>query len=632
MMSEHTTLDTPNEAADPPTASGRWVPFVTIDSASTRDIDDALWIERTNEGFHIQVAIADPTRAVRPGSVIDERARLMGATVYARDAVIRGMLPPYISSDQQSLIEGKRREAMLVQFWLDTRLQIVKTDISFTTIRVRRRLAYEDIQRRIENPESRTSQMLVIAKELSLGLLRNRRGRGALAMYDLVRMLMTDEDGNLVQFKSREDTIGNIIVQEMMVLTNTAVAAFCKANAVPIVYRTHKASPAAPHSDVLARMIDQWISRGDATIDQIQKNFFMLAQKAKYEAEPNRHFALSADAYCHMSSPLRRYADLASMRQIKAHLEGNPLPYTQDQLAELATHLNDAIETRKEEREEGFKRVGIRNAEKAIESGKTETMADHEVLLALKVVRNTKATISAVLETELIRRMENGLLTDACYDTLFTEIPLAHLSEGLIAAFAKVLDTKRTFAMHLQVHASAVNFIRSFEADVEAAAPFFATARAVRVSDGREFVATGDGSRKRDAEQMAVSGLFMAMLGRPRAQQPQKPVAAPPPAPPSPAKKTLGLPAGSAGPVADASAAPPNSRGTLTTYCQHRKIPDATYSCQSTGPSHMPCFTAQATLVAGGKTYGGTGTSNNRKAAENAAAFDLLQRLKAQLK
>lgn len=604
--------------------TSRWTPFVTIDSASTRDIDDALWIERTEDCFHIQVAIADPTPSVSIGSVHDERARLMGATVYARDHVVRGMLPPFISADRQSLIEGKPREAMLIQLWLDPKLQLIKTELSFTTIRVRRRLAYEDIQGRVENPVSKTSRMLVIAKELSLGLLRNRRGRGALAMYDLVRMMMTDEDGNVVQFKTREDTIGNIIVQEMMVLANTSVAAYCKANAVPILYRTHQASPASPPSEKLARMIDEWVHSGSASIDQIQKNFFMLAQKAKYEAEPKRHFALSTDAYCHMSSPLRRYADLASMRQLRAHLAGGPLPYTPHQLAELATHLNEAIAKRTEEREEGYKRVGIKSAEKALEEGKAELMADHEVLLALKVVRNTKAPISEALESELIRRMENGLLTDACYDTLFTEIPLASLSEGLVAAYAKVLDTRRTFAMHLQVHATSIGFIKPMEVDVEAAAPFFATATAVRVSDAQEFTATGSGTRRKEAEQMAVSGVFMAMLGYPRADAPR--------AAPSPPAPVVSAPAAKKNPLAlppkAAEAAPPNSRGTLTTYCQHHKLQDAAYSCESTGPSHIPSFTAQATAKVSGKTVTGTGTGTSRKVAENAAAYALLVALK----
>lgn len=605
-----------------PKIEARPTPFVTIDSASTRDIDDALWIERLPDGFHVQVAIADPCKAVVPGSVLDERARLMGATVYARDVTVRSMLPTFISADRQSLVQGKWRDAMLVQIWLDERLQVVKTDMSFSAIRVRRRLSYDEIQGRVEKPESRTSQMLVIAKELSLALMRNRRGRGALAMYDLARMMVTDEDGNVLQFKSREDTIGNIIVQEMMVMTNTVLASYCASNAIPILFRTHRASPGSPPSEALAKLIEGWIESGSASLDQIQKNFFMVAQKAKYEAEPKRHFALSTDAYCHMSSPLRRYADLASMRQLKAHLTGKPLPYTPHEVASMAEHLNEAIEKRKEERQDGYKRVGILNAEKAIESGLTESMADHEVLLALKVVRNTKAPISNALNGELIRRMENGLLTDACYDTLLTEIPLEMLSEGLIAAFASVLERRRPLAMHLSTHATAVGFIGPMDLQVDVSAPFYAEATACRTSDGKTFTAHGVGDRKKVAEQMAVAGVFLAMLGRAKAviAKPEPmPAPAPPPPPAAPTPLAVKQPA----------SAPPNSRGALTTYCQHNKLPDAVYDCTSSGPVHQQTFTAQATItLRSGETCKGTGTAAARKVAENEAAHALLRTLK----
>lgn len=290
----------------------------------------------------------------------------------------------------------------------------------------------------------------------------------------------------------------------------------------------------------------------------------------------------------------------------------------------MAEHLNEAIERRKEERQDGYKRVGIENAEKAIESGHTEAMADHEVLLALKVVRNTKAPISEALDCELIRRMENGLLTDACYDTLLTEIPLAMLSEGLIAAFASVLERRRSLAMHLSTHATAIGFIGPMDLKVDVNAPFYAEAIVVRTSDGKTFTAQGVGDRKKVAEQIAVAGVFLAMLGRPQAII-VKPAPMPAPAHPPPTVAPASAPLA----VKQRSPAPPNSRGALTTYCQHNKLPDAIYDCTSSGPVHQRTFTGQATItLRSGETYTGTGTAGARKVAENEAAHELLRTLK----
>lgn len=600
--------------------------FVTVDSESTMDMDDAIWMERTASGIAVSIAIADPTSSVVVGSPMDERARLQAATVYVRDKAVRPMLPPYICTNQHSLVVGRWRDVFLIEIALDPTLSIVDTQISRTQIRVTKRLSYTDVPTIVASDEDdgATRQMLVLAKDVSLALLDNRRRRGGMALYDLARMLVTDEEGNLVQFKNREDTIGHIIVQEAMILANRAVAQFCVDRAIPVPFRNHEAKHAIPPSEKLAATIEQWANQGTATIQQIQRQFHMIAAKARYGATANGHHALCLPSYVHASSPLRRYADLVVQRQIRAHLEAQPFPYSHEQLATLAVHLNEAIERRKEERVANYQERVRSVAVSALDAGRAATMADHEVLAALKVARNARS-IPPALEDELIRRMESGILSDGAYDCLLVEIPLECLSADLTAAYAAAVERRPPLAMHLLTHAQVTGFIKPFKIDVSDGAPFEAHATITRTASEDTYSADGTGSRKREAEQMAGVGVVLSILGLPRAA-----ATSPRPAQQefSQAKTSEVAPSAIQAPTS-ASSAPPNSRGTLNTMCQRLKITEAVFECRSTGPSHQPTFTAQAYVVVRGRRLQASASGSSRKAAENDAAHALMGAIKS---
>lgn len=596
--------------------------FVTVDSESTMDMDDAIWIERTVSGINLSIAIADPTSSVAIGSPMDERARLQAATVYVRDRAVRPMLPPFISTNQHSLIVGKRRDVFLIELALDPTLSIIDTQIARTQIRVTKRLSYSDVPTIVasEDDDGATRQMLVLAKDVALALLDNRRRRGGMALYDLARMMVTDEEGNLIQFKSRSDTIGHIIVQEAMILANRAVAQFCVDRAIPVPFRNHEAKHAKPPSEQLAATIEQWAKQGTATIQQIQQQFHMIAGKARYGAEARGHHALCLSSYVHASSPLRRFADLVVQRQIRAHLEGRPLPYTHDSLTALAEHLNEAIERRKEERVANYQERVRSHAVSALDAGRASSMADHEVLAALKVARNARS-IPPALEEELIRRMEAGILSDGAFDCLLVEIPLECLSADLTAAYAAAIERRPPLAMHLLTHAQVTGFIAPFKIEGSDGAPFEAHASVTRIATGDAYEGYGTGMRKREAEQSAAVGALLSILGLPRPIQP-RPVATSPVSRPSPADHAPRV-------VSTAAAAsPPNSRGTLNTMCQRLKITEAVFECRSTGPSHQPTFTAQAYVVVQGQRIHASAAGTTRKSAENDAAFALIANIK----
>jgi exoribonuclease II len=119
--------------------------LASIDSVSTRDIDDAISVEKTPDGWQALVAIAAPGVSVSMGSDADIAARAMAATVYARTSVVKSMLPREISEGAATLKAGSTRPAMLIEIRLNDELDVLETNISLSDVIVSDKLSYEDV-------------------------------------------------------------------------------------------------------------------------------------------------------------------------------------------------------------------------------------------------------------------------------------------------------------------------------------------------------------------------------------------------------------------------------------------------------------------------------------------------------
>lgn len=383
--------------------------LVTIDSESTRDIDDAIGVEQLESGFRVVIAITDPTWLVKRGSTEDENARLLGATVYVRDAAIRKMLPSSISEYQGSLIEGSKRKVFAFEAVLDSELNVVSFRIARQLMTVTNRLSYDDIPKILQGEVTPLQDAIKAAASLGHQLLTKRRKSGALALYDLARMIYMDDEGRLIQLARKEEVIGNIIVQELMILGNSLVAGFMVKNDIPGIFRNHKAKSAAPPSDELYGTIQTWLDSGTMDASKIESTFSLLLGKASYGATVSGHYALALPFYTHLTSPLRRYADLVNLRQLRSHIKNIPYPYKQEELQELADFLNEKALERKEERSESFKKVVKAHASLALERGSVDRLADHEMVQAIKIGASTDG-MPEILVNELVRRLIEHLL------------------------------------------------------------------------------------------------------------------------------------------------------------------------------------------------------------------------------
>lgn len=580
--------------------------LVTIDSASTKDIDDAVSVQALADGWsRVVVCIADPTKLVLPGSTEDENAKLLGATVYAGESAVRKMLPSVISEVKGSLVAGERRKAFVFEMSLDQSLEVVSFRIGRQEIEVSHRLSYEDVPTILQDQAHACFQVISAASTLAHGLLAKRRGRGAMALYDLQRMIYMDEEGRLLQLARRDQVVGHIVVQELMILANTQLARYMVEHSIPGLFRNHVAKAAAPESSELAATMETWLKSGTADVNKAKEMFSVLLGRADYGSTARGHYALAEACYTHGTSPLRRYADLVNLRQIKCHLKNLPYVYEQDEVQALGELLTVKAIERKEERSEGFKRVVQEHAARALERGKLEHLADHEMVAAIKIAA-AGGVLPAELSAELRRRLANSLVTDKITDALLLTVPAKQWDEQLRSAFVDWVALIPTRAVHLLMHAQQTGFLKELHVTAVGEGTAFEGQVRLQTDQGSvEFRAPG--TRKRDAEQAACARAVLWLAGVDM-------------------EETLRIV------TADASTpgVTGNPKGALLELCQQQGISSPVFEVSSQGPSHAMVFACQASLSVAGELLVGTARGcSSKKDAEAVASGDLLQQVKA---
>jgi len=328
------------------------VPLPTIDPEDARDHDDAVWVERTEDGgYRVFVAIADVSHYVRPGSALDAEACARGNSVYLPDRVIP-MLPPALSSNLCSLVPEKIRLCLAVVMELDPQGQVQARRVTQGFMRSVAKLTYPGVARALglttEMPRCEAAEALreplMLMWDLARLLRTRRMRRGALG-FDLpeAHVVLDPETGHpiTVQPRKRDPGVARAyrLVEELMLLANETVAQMMVEANAPTVFRNH----AKPDSDKLARFaamcseLDVPFDAEDANSPKRLSSFLkkleahprrgvlhMLLMRsmkqAVYDIDNVGHFGLASEAYLHFTSPIRRYPDLLVHRGIKALL------------------------------------------------------------------------------------------------------------------------------------------------------------------------------------------------------------------------------------------------------------------------------------------------------------------------
>lgn len=319
----------------------------TIDSAESKDLDDAVSIERTADGYTLGVHIADVSHYVRGNSPLDKEALERGTSIYYADKVIP-MLPKELSNGICSLNPNEDRLTFSAVMNL-TKDGILK-DFRFakSVIRSRVKGVYSEINSLLDNTADDTirekysglEDTIKIMDELADILIANRKRRGAPEIETTESKLIINND-ICEGVKPRTRGKSEMIIEEFMLTANEAAARLAREKEVPFVYRVHESPSPEKISDLkdgLRRLNVEIPSFSEAKpvhLAQILENAkdkpvysvvnmmtLRSMAKAKYEPEPKGHFGLALEDYAHFTSPIRRYPDLAIHRILSDIVNG----------------------------------------------------------------------------------------------------------------------------------------------------------------------------------------------------------------------------------------------------------------------------------------------------------------------
>jgi ribonuclease R len=336
---------------------------LTIDPATARDFDDAITLTRDEKGYWtLGVHIADVSHFVRPGTLLDDSARRRGTSVYLPDLVIP-MLPEILSNSLASLQAGHTRYT--VSAFMEFNEDGVRTARRFarSAIKVDRRFAYEEVFDVLQHPEGELASALypevraMVARMLELAmLLRKRRfQRGALELNMPEVEIDLGDQGEVVGAHLASHDVSHQIIEEFMLAANEAVASHLTDAKVGFLRRGHP----DPEPRKLKDFADFASSLGIAISDpnsrfELQRVLAETAERpeayaihfgllrslkqAVYTPEPEGHYALASEDYCHFTSPIRRYPDLQVHRQVTALLLDKRPKSNLEELAALAEH------------------------------------------------------------------------------------------------------------------------------------------------------------------------------------------------------------------------------------------------------------------------------------------------------
>lgn len=319
----------------------RNIKTVTIDGADSKDFDDAISIEKLNDGYKLGIHIADVSHFVVMGSALDREARKRGNSVYLIDTVYP-MFPHELSNGICSLNEGVSRFTMTVFVTIDNKGNIKESTFHKSVIKSSRRLTYDyaqDVLDGIEQDEDWLVELLKNADDVKKILLQKRIENGSIEFNLNETQIILDKGGNPKDFFIGERKETHKIIEELMLIANCEVAKKLK-NIKGSIYRVHD-SPDMEKLDTFTRIA---FNRGyrltkdaDGNLDfhsfiqsimgkpdeKLLLTLLLRSMKqAIYDVNNIGHFGLGFEYYTHFTSPIRRYTDLLTHRLLKLSLEG----------------------------------------------------------------------------------------------------------------------------------------------------------------------------------------------------------------------------------------------------------------------------------------------------------------------
>jgi exoribonuclease-2 len=308
----------------------RDLPVYTIDDARTTDMDDGVSLLFREDGSRqLGIHITDVSGLVPVGSVLDLDAYDRISSLYFPDQKLP-MLPKTVSSDLGSLTPGDPRLALSLLFEVTGDNSLGDAELVPSIVESRGKLSYEEVDGILDDPaDPRHSQMQSLHSVAEAHWME-RLHEGAIDVDHPERRILVSDSGDVEVSLQTQNSASNLLVSELMVLANVAIARFCNDNDIPVVYRVQQAPD---------------LSGVEEVENSVLRRYRVLRQMsmASLSEEPGLHGGLGVSSYCQATSPLRRFADLAVQRQVMAFLRGQPPPYGAEEIRSMLFQAGEQL-------------------------------------------------------------------------------------------------------------------------------------------------------------------------------------------------------------------------------------------------------------------------------------------------
>jgi len=285
---------------------------MTIDGQSTLDFDDAISIEDHGDHYRLGIHIVDVGHFVKKGDLIDQEAIARGSSIYMPDQKIP-MLPPCLAEDLCSLKAGQPRPAISILVNLDRFGEIIDDEIVPSMIKVEDRLTYYDV-----NTLADEDQRIIILRDIAEKFRQKRLAGGAVQITLPDINVWVGNNGEITVSRINRESPARMLVSEIMIMANWLMAKFLAKHNIPAIYRSQKGPRERLYKGVEGTLFQNCMQR-------------KLLSRFMLGSEPENHSGLGLDAYVTATSPIRKYFDLATQRQIRAVL-GLEAPSTREEI------------------------------------------------------------------------------------------------------------------------------------------------------------------------------------------------------------------------------------------------------------------------------------------------------------
>lgn len=295
----------------------------TIDDESTEEIDDGLSVERLPDGRErLWIHIADPTRLISPNDELDLEARRRSTTLYLPTGVI-SMFPLELATGPMSLIQGKLCPALSFGVILGELGEVVDYTIHASLIKPTYRLTYDDVDEMLLMKIQDEQEIEILAKA-ALSRKNWRKSQGAINIKMPEAVIKVKENEEVI-IQLLEASVSRQLVAEMMILAGEVAGRYCQEHGIPVPFRGQPQPELPPEEELLL------LPPGPVRACAVRR----CMPRSEISVTPYRHASLGLDTYTQVTSPIRRYTDLLTHFQLKAHLRGDKLPFAEDEIQQI---------------------------------------------------------------------------------------------------------------------------------------------------------------------------------------------------------------------------------------------------------------------------------------------------------